>query len=53
MTHPRTLPAHLKRLAPKREDYPSEEAYEEAKAYFRQRVGRTIPQSRSKAFHSA
>lgn len=45
---PRKLPEHLHHLAPKREDYPSQEDYEEARAYYRHRF-RAAAQSPSKA----
>jgi hypothetical protein len=34
---PRRLPEHLSQHAPKREDYPDEEEYQEALAYYRHR----------------
>jgi hypothetical protein len=36
------LPPHLLKIAPKAENFPSKEAYEEAKAFFIHRVRRTI-----------
>ena len=36
------LPQHLVHLAPKRENFPTQEEYEEAKAYFLHRVKGTI-----------
>lgn len=49
---PRTLPDHLKRHAPKREDYETQEDYEEARAYFRHRVASSIPRSSPTSSHS-
>jgi hypothetical protein len=42
MTQTMKLPQHLAVLAPKPEDFPNKEAYEEAKAFFNHRVRRTI-----------
>jgi hypothetical protein len=36
------LPSHLSKIAPKPENFPNKEAYEEAKAFFIHRVRRTI-----------
>ena len=32
------MPPHVAKLAPKREDYPSEEAYQEAREFFLHRI---------------
>lgn len=37
-TKPMSLPPEIARLAPRREDFHSQEAYEEARAAFRHRV---------------
>lgn len=38
---PRRLPEHLHRHAPRREDYPDEESYLEARDYYRHRFRAT------------
>lgn len=44
----RTLPDHLKSRAPRREDYPDEEDYQEALAYYRHRFRHAAEPSPSK-----
>ncbi len=42
------MPPHIAKLAPKREDYPSDEAYKEAKEFFLHRIKhllKTVPRS--------
>jgi len=51
--NPHALPPHILKHAPKRENFRSQEEYEEAEAYFRHRLKGLVRRSLSKGFRPA